>query len=141
MFHGSHLLISVHQLPGRIRVRSSELKRNDFLANEIKSAIMDVFGIESVRINTITGSILVFYNPRLIHSGPIFTELKKLDLMANVIGFPHAFPEIHINKIFVNRDWTPIFLECLKIVGRVILLMIVEQTSAIILDKLIYKFI
>ncbi|MFK7826705.1 MAG: HMA2 domain-containing protein [Oligoflexales bacterium] len=95
-------MISVHQLPGRIRVRSSRLKKNDLLAREIESAILDLYGIKSVRISSITGSILVFYNASLIHSGPIFRELKNLNIMANVIGFPRSFPEIYIRRIFIN---------------------------------------
>ena len=141
MFYGSLLLISLHQLPGRIRIRSPKIKDNIPLARNLESAIIEVFGIESVRTSTLTGSVLIYYNVKLLHPGPIFRELRKLKILDNVFGFPHSFPDGSI-KVRLNKiECSPFILECLKFVGKMLLLMVIEQGTSLLISKIAYKII
>jgi len=51
----------VHNVPGRLRIRSEILKRNNLAADAAKIALSTIPGIGVVEINPVTGSILVHY--------------------------------------------------------------------------------
>ncbi|WP_420267249.1 HMA2 domain-containing protein [Candidatus Magnetominusculus dajiuhuensis] len=50
----------IHNVPGRVRIKSDVLKRNPDAADEIRKAL-SIHGIVTVGINAITGSILIHY--------------------------------------------------------------------------------
>ncbi len=53
----------LHDVPGRLRVKSPLVKNNQKVADEIKKLLALVHGINSVEINLITGSVLINYHP------------------------------------------------------------------------------
>lgn len=65
-----------HTVPGRLRIKSPFLKGKSNYA-EIERLLKAVPGIHSLDINTITGSVLVNYNPKMIVSEKIMNILKK----------------------------------------------------------------
>ena len=56
-----------HFLPGRIRLKLKDLKRNPEFAEEIEETLAEVPGIEQVEANPVTGSVLIEYDPE----GPV----------------------------------------------------------------------
>jgi len=48
----------IHNIPGRVRIKSDTLKRNSTAADEIRKALSLIGGIETVDINCTTGSII-----------------------------------------------------------------------------------
>lgn len=66
----------LHTVPGRLRIKSPFLKGKRNSA-EIEKLLKAVQGIRSLDINTVTGSVLVNYNPKMIASETIITILKK----------------------------------------------------------------
>lgn len=56
----------VHLTPGRIRLKVPDLKRNDYLAEKIHSALENITGIDKVGTNLITGTLLVHFNENLV---------------------------------------------------------------------------
>ncbi|MDR3174899.1 MAG: heavy-metal-associated domain-containing protein [Treponema sp.] len=52
-------------VPGRLRLRLPELKNQD-LAGELLPQIQAVPGIKTVEIKTLTGSLLIEYDPSVI---------------------------------------------------------------------------
>jgi len=52
-----------HFIPGRVRLRVQQLKKNEDLANQIRNYASGMDLIEKLEINTLTGSVLIEYNP------------------------------------------------------------------------------
>jgi len=67
----------VHNVPGRLRVKSPLVKRNDDAAGEIKKILSTLNGIATVDVNLTTGSILINYNPKTIHHSDIISTLQR----------------------------------------------------------------
>jgi hypothetical protein len=61
--------------PGYVRIRVKEIKTNEEYGKKIEDLLMSVKGITKVEFSTITGSLLIRYNPasidveRLIQTG------------------------------------------------------------------------
>ncbi len=60
-----------HEVPGRLRFKTPVLKGKHDLCKEIEDSLSCYGGIQEVRTNTITGSIIVHYDPKLISSARI----------------------------------------------------------------------
>ena len=56
----------IHALPGRVRLKVAGIKNNPSLAQEIKQRLSNKAGVSRVQINPITGSVLMYYDPRVI---------------------------------------------------------------------------
>ena len=67
----------IHNVPGRLRVKSPAVKRNQDAADEIKKSLSTLQGIATVDINLTTGSILVNYNAKTIHHEDIVRLLQR----------------------------------------------------------------
>ncbi|HTY24826.1 MAG TPA: hypothetical protein VMC85_16975 [Desulfomonilaceae bacterium] len=61
----------LHEIPGRMRIKIPALRRNSDEAVEIQGLLEDLNGITSTFVNTITGSIVVRYDPEIVTSGAI----------------------------------------------------------------------
>lgn len=66
----------VHHIPGRLRIRSAAVKKNETKAGAAKALLAGVPGVRSSEVNTLTGSIVVHYDPALM-SGPAVTALLR----------------------------------------------------------------
>jgi Cu2+-exporting ATPase len=67
----------VSDLPGRIRVRNARLLRRKQLCAEIERSLMTVLGINSFRVSSLSGSVLVTYDPQLIGKELIVEFLEE----------------------------------------------------------------
>jgi copper chaperone CopZ len=67
----------VHDTPGRLRVKSPAVKRNQDAADAIRKILSTVNGIATVDINLTTGSILVNYNPKAVQQKDIISLLQR----------------------------------------------------------------
>lgn len=66
----------IHNVPGRLRVKSPLLKRNENTAYALRKLLGTVNGIATIDINLTTGSLLVNYNPRSIRYNDIVKLLE-----------------------------------------------------------------
>jgi len=62
----------VHHVPGRLRVKIPMLKSQPRVEQEIRE-VLDLYGVIEVRIKTITGSVLIHYDPECLQ----FKQLMK----------------------------------------------------------------
>ncbi len=53
----------MHSVPGRLRVKIPTIKRHPEKAIAIRALLEDLEGMESIRANTVTGSIVLKYEP------------------------------------------------------------------------------
>ena len=60
-----------HEVPGRLRLKTPMLKGNPALGQKIEDHLLRVGGIQTVKTSTITGSIIVNHDPKLISSAAI----------------------------------------------------------------------
>ncbi|MGO9014812.1 MAG: HMA2 domain-containing protein [Dissulfurispiraceae bacterium] len=67
----------IHNVPGRLRIKSPSIKRNENVANELKKALSTMNGIATVDINLTTGSLLVNYNPKMANHKDIISILQR----------------------------------------------------------------
>ena len=66
----------IHHVQGRLRVKSPFIKRSSSAAQEIKRLLGQIRGIESTEINTVTGSAVIFYEPKAVSSQEILETLE-----------------------------------------------------------------
>lgn len=77
----------IHHIPGRLRIKTPLVKRNYNLAQEVQELLNPIKGVQSVLINSVTGSILIEYSAEMVAPGAIQNLLKKagyLDLSKTV---------------------------------------------------------
>ncbi|HET6515041.1 MAG TPA: cation transporter [Thermodesulfovibrionales bacterium] len=67
----------LHNVPGRLRVKSPLLKRNSDAGEELKKALSTIQGIATVDFNPVTGSLLVNYNHRTTKQEDIISLLER----------------------------------------------------------------
>jgi copper chaperone CopZ len=67
----------IHNIPGRLRIKSPVIKNNTNKANELKKIISSTCGIIAIDINLVTGSLLINYNHKTINHNDIVNILQK----------------------------------------------------------------
>jgi len=67
----------IHNVPGRLRVKSPVIKKNKDAEYDLKMALSTIEGIATVNINLTTGSLLVNYNPETLRSTDIINLLEQ----------------------------------------------------------------
>ncbi|MGO9378988.1 MAG: HMA2 domain-containing protein [Dissulfurispiraceae bacterium] len=67
----------IHNVPGRLRLRSEILKGNHFAADAVRIALSTIPGIGIVEINPVTGSILVHFNHQAVNPEDIISLLER----------------------------------------------------------------
>lgn len=77
-----------HHISGRLRIRYPQLKNNPARAKVVETALRKIDGVRSVETSTVTGSLLVRYDP---HAGRRTALLEKLYHVKQQLGLvPHA---------------------------------------------------
>lgn len=61
----------IHHVPGRLRIRSPLLKRDNERAKAAEEFLQTIEGVSSVRANTVTGSITLTYERDMVNSAVI----------------------------------------------------------------------
>lgn len=82
----------VHHIPGRLRVRSGAIRRNELRAAAAKTLIESQPGVRSAQPNTLTGSIVVHYDPALTDDAALMATLRERGYLtpAAPAGIPSA---------------------------------------------------
>ena len=66
----------VHDIPGRLRVKSPLIKNNETAAAAVAELLKGVNGVDSVHVNLTTGSCLVSYCPKTTNNCAIIGALQ-----------------------------------------------------------------
>lgn len=86
----------IHILPGRMRIRTDFLKKNELGAFSLRSGIYSLRGIRSVVINTITGSILISFDVLQISSEAILARVAQHKAIPFI---DYKQSEVHSNQV------------------------------------------
>lgn len=68
----------VHHVPGRLRVKSPVLKRNERQAKVAKEYLDSMNGVLSAEVNTVTGSLVIKYDAFLVDGETILNSLHAM---------------------------------------------------------------
>jgi copper chaperone CopZ len=82
----------MHSIPGRLRVKIPAIKGHPEKAKTVQALLRDLDGIESIRANTVTGSVVVKYEPGRSLSEKIPSVLTENGLFdkTKTFGMDHA---------------------------------------------------
>ncbi|SET63764.1 hypothetical protein SAMN05216412_1117 [Nitrosospira multiformis] len=68
----------IHHVPGRLRVNTPLLKKNEPRARQLKSYLEGVNGILQIETSIVTGSVVIRYDRCLVNSTLILNSLYDL---------------------------------------------------------------
>jgi len=66
----------IHNVPGRLRIKTPLIKKNQSIAEDVQNLLRPIIGISSTSFNLITGSIVINYDPKVITSKEIVSTLN-----------------------------------------------------------------
>ncbi len=67
----------IHNVPGRLRIKSPILKNNKHVANDVNSSLNALSGVDNIDINLTTGSLLVNYDCKTVKYSEIVEILEE----------------------------------------------------------------
>jgi hypothetical protein len=66
----------VHHVPGRLRVRLPEIRRNARKAADVKR-LLDIYGVDHLKVNHLTGSIVVTFDASSTSAEQLLSILQE----------------------------------------------------------------
>lgn len=67
----------IHHVPGRLRVRTAVVKRNEKQATAVKALLQSTEGVRTVAVNPLTGSVTVHYDEKTTNSSALLDVLNR----------------------------------------------------------------
>ncbi len=131
----------IHQTHGRMRVRIASLKGNLPFCRTLVRDFSALPGVQRVAANEVSGSVVVYYDPRVVPSSSILRVFQRRKLLANVIAFPNAsarpLPVVRAQKSQTD-DWVS---ETVSFASRAIVKSLLEaalqKTGQMLLKKIL----
>lgn len=94
----------IHDVPGRLRVKAPKVKDNAATAARVEGLLGTIPGIHSVNTNTLTGSVLVNYNPASMDSKRVLDILERNGYFdASKVPGPEANRNFDLNLTKTGR--------------------------------------
>ena len=87
----------VHYVPGRLRIKSVCLKRNEARASEVRDLLADIEGVAGAETNTVTGSLLISYDTERTSAHELLQILKRAGYCCRSTQIPD------VKASFANR--------------------------------------
>lgn len=72
------MVLSLHHVPGRIRVSLAALKRNRSAAAPLSSKLLELGGVRSASVNVWSGSVTVHYDRNRFETESFWSTLREL---------------------------------------------------------------
>ncbi len=69
----------LHHVPGRLRVRMPAIRNNAQITSEVED-LFDIYGVDDLKINPLTGSVVIHFDPTLVSHDRILQILKTKGL-------------------------------------------------------------
>lgn len=67
----------MHNVPGRLRIKSPVIKKNENAADDLRKLLSTMNGVATVDTNPITGSLLIHYNHKTLKHDAILAMLQR----------------------------------------------------------------
>jgi copper chaperone CopZ len=107
----------IHHVPGRLRIRTPEMKSNHAASDEVKKMLSTMRGILTIYINLTTGSIIVHYDPDILHYKEIVNALHNQ-------GYFDISQALTANGQYPDRS----FSKAGKLVGEIVFSILVDKS-------------
>ena len=104
----------VHNIPGRLRVKTPFVKGDPDTAESIRKLLEAVEGVDSTAVRTLTGSVIINYNAKTIDSGAILDILKRKGYFdASQVQTNEEYMETAVTKAggLIGKALVGLFLE------------------------------
>jgi|SRR5438128_99493 hypothetical protein len=89
----------VHHVPGRLRIKTLAVKRNESRARQMKTYLEEMHGVLDAEINILTGSIVIKYDACLVSSITILVSLRDQGYIHNTDVVPNrATHGVHLRQ-------------------------------------------
>jgi copper chaperone CopZ len=79
----------LHEVPGRIRIKIPALKKDREEASCLENLLKSISGVTSVSVNTLTGSVIVYFDPEFVSSRAVLTFLSRQGYIDLAKAIPH----------------------------------------------------
>jgi copper chaperone CopZ len=73
----------IHHVPGRLRVNTPVLKKNETRARQLKFYLEGMYGVLRADTSIVTGSVLIKYDTGLLSADVILNSLRDLGYIHN----------------------------------------------------------
>lgn len=67
----------LHAVSGRIRIRTPKVKKNAEVATRVEGVVRRFRGVKTTEVNTVTGSVVVTYDHRIVSHEQIISALEN----------------------------------------------------------------
>ena len=67
----------VHNVPGRLRVKIPLIKYRPYTAQKAQKLLSGIDGIDNSTVNTVTGSLVVHYNPDIVQPDQLMALFEE----------------------------------------------------------------
>jgi len=81
----------IHHIPGRLRVKTLVVKRNETQARLANETLEGTEGITAIDVNVVTGSIVINYDHRVGNGGAILDLLRERGYITHLPASKDAF--------------------------------------------------
>lgn len=92
----------IHHVPGRLRVKTPVIKRNDSEAKYIKDLLENAKGVRAIDVNVVTGSILINYDPRVENGETLLGTLREQGYLHHPVTPTRDQPAMHLGQAVSN---------------------------------------
>ena len=76
----------VHNIPGRLRVRSAQLKHHNCNATNLCTVLKTMDGVETTELNKKSGSLIVHYDPSQLTADDILYMTHKAGCLDKIVS-------------------------------------------------------
>ncbi len=76
----------VHNIPGRLRVRSAQLKHHSCKATNLCTVLKTMDGVKTTELNQKSGSLIVYYDPNQLTADDILYLTHKAGCLDKIIS-------------------------------------------------------
>ena len=78
------MLRSFHSVPGRLRIKTDLLRRSS-AADAVRAEVVSLAGVSRATVNTVTGSLLVTYDPKCLQPEVVWMRLREIRVVPGMM--------------------------------------------------------
>ncbi len=71
----------IHHVSGRLRVKIAGIKHQEHQAKKVRDLFSGLYGIDKISVNTLTGNVVLYYDPSVFSVDQLLNILKYNNLV------------------------------------------------------------
>jgi len=118
----------IHHVPGRLRIKTTQLKRNEDEASIVCKLLAATDGVLNCEVKTLTGSIVISYDKNVTNSHELVSLIKRYGYIA---------ASATVNSVKVNDRFARTVNEATDNVGKAVAGFVLERAAAVAIGAII----